>query len=224
MTKTARTAAEPFQFFTLAHVTRAAAQKASTVRELLHGLETCSDGSIYHHMVQALGSQELLNGNSTNDFAKWLHGAANCGGLTEQLAALDERYYTTIEEMRKDLWTTVNDYLIAYPECGDAIASSPFFFCEGLELSVPLELTARTLEEFRANIRAVSEESFYLHFVAANSRVEQRSNDFSIWLAESLGLDDLARKLNEIDLTDITLQDARENVLQLIDASPEVHQ
>ena len=218
MTNTLRTATEPFQFFTLACATRTAAQKANTVRELLHSLETCSDGSIYHHMVHS------LNGNSMNDFAKWLHGAANCGGLPEQLAALDERYYTTIEEMRKDLRTTVSGYLIAYPECGDAPASSPFFFCEGLELSVPLDLTARTLEEFKANIRVLSDESFYLHFVAANSRTERRSNDFSIWLASGLGMDELARKLNEIDLTDMTLAAVRESVLELIDASPDVRE
>ena len=44
------------------------------------------------------------------------------------------------------------------------------------------------------------------------------SNDFSIWLSESLGLDELARKINEIDLTECTLESARETVLKLIDA------
>lgn len=67
MTKTVRTAAvEPFQFFTVAHVTRIGDQKANTVRELVMGVARCSDESIYHHMVEALGSEEDLAGRAMN--------------------------------------------------------------------------------------------------------------------------------------------------------------
>jgi hypothetical protein len=217
MTKTVRTAAvEPFQFFTVAHVTRIGEQKANTVRDLVMGVERCSDESIYHHMVEALGSEEDLAGRASNDFAKWAHGPANCGGLAELLAALDERYYTSIEEMRSDLRTTVSDYIAANPECADELASSPFCFCEGLELNVPLNLTANTLKELGRSIESMSNESFYLHFVVSEARLDQQSNDFSIWLSENLGLDELARKINEIDLTENTLEEAKEKVLQLI--------
>jgi len=217
------TAVEPFQFFTVAHVTRIGDQKADTARELVTGIERCSDESIYHHMVEALGSEEeLVAGRASNDFAKWAYGPANCGGLAALLASLDERYYTSIEEMRNDLRTTVSDYIAAYPECADEVASSPFCFCEGLELNVPLNQTASTLKELRRNIEEMSNESFYLHFVATEARLdEQQSNDFSIWLSENLGLDELALKINEIDLTENTLQEAKEKVLQIIDAEPD---
>jgi hypothetical protein len=222
MTKTVRTAAvEPFQFFTVAHVTRVGDQKANTVRELVMGVERCSDESIYHHMVEALGSDEDLAGRASNDFAKWAHGPANCRGLAELLGALDERYYASIEEMRNDLQTTVRDYIAADPECADELASSPFCFCEGLELNVPLNLTASTLKELGASIESMSNESFYLHFVASGARLDQQSNDFSIWLSENLGLDELARKIDEIDLTESTLEEAKQKVLRLICAEPE---
>ncbi len=221
MTKTGRTAAvEPFQFFTVAHVTRIGDQKANTVRELVMGVERCSDESIYHHMVEALGSEEDLAGRASNDFAKWAHGPANCEGLAELLGALDERYYASIEEMRNDLQTTVRDYIAAYPECADELASSPFCFCEGLELNVPLNLTASTLKELGTSIESMSNESFYLHFVASEARLGQQSNDFSIWLSENLGLNELARKIDEIDLTESTLEEAKQKVLQLISADP----
>ena len=221
MSNGTRAAAEPFQFFTVDGIARTEDRKANTVRELLHGLETCSDDSIYHHMIQVPSSEEFVNGNASNDFAKWVRAMPECGGLSEQLAALDERYYSSIEEMRNDLRGVVGEYLSAYPECADQVARIPFYFCEGLELGmVPLELTARTLEEFRRSVRTMSIESFYLHFVASASRVETQSNDFSIWLWESLGLHELARKINEIDLTKHTLESARESILQLIDAEP----
>ena len=57
-----------------------------------------------------------------------------------------------------------------------------FYFCEGMEVVVPLELTARTLEEFRNCVREMSGESFYPHFVALRTRHEMQSNDFSVWL------------------------------------------
>jgi hypothetical protein len=225
MTKTKMlrtTAVEPFQFFTVAHVTRIGDQKADTVRNLVTGIERCSDESIYHHMVEALGSEEELAGRASNDFAKWAYGPANCGGLAELLTSLDERYYTSIEEMRNDLRTTLSDYIAAYPECADEVASSPFCFCEGLELNVPLNQTATTLKELARNIEEMSNESFYLHFVATEARLdEQQSNDFSIWLSENLGLDELALKINEIDLTENTLAEAKEKVLQLINSEPD---
>jgi hypothetical protein len=219
MSNGTRAAAEPFQFFTVDGIARTEDRKANTVRELLHGLETCSDDSIYHHMIQVPSSEEFVNGNASNDFAKWVRAMPECGGLSEQLAALDERYYSSIEEMRNDLRGVVGEYLSAYPECADQVARIPFYFCEGLELGmVPLELTARTLEEFRRSVRTMSIESLYLHFVASASRAEMQNNDFSIWLSESLGLHELARKINEIDLTAHTLESARESILQLIDA------
>jgi hypothetical protein len=222
MTKTVRTAAvEPFQFFTVAHVTRIGDQKANTVRELVMGVGRCSDESIYHHMVEALGSEEDLAGRASNDFAKWAHGPANCGGLAELLGALDERYYASIEEMRNDLQTTARDYIAAYPEYADGLASSPFCFCEGLELNVPLNLTASTLKELGTSIESMSNESFYLHFVESQARLGQQSNDFSIWLSENLGLNELARKIDEIDLTQSTLEEAKQKVLHLISADPE---
>lgn len=224
MTKTIRTAAEPFQFFTVAHVTRTGRHQATTPRQLLEGLEKCSDESIYHHMVHALGSEEFQAGSTSNDFARWVNASANCGGLSEQLAALDERYYTSIEEMRNDLWTAVRDYIAAYPECADEVASAPFCFSEGLELSVPLDLAARTLQDFRTSVQTMTSESFYLHFITSASRLEMQSNDFSIWLSESLGLAELAKKINEIDLTESTLENARETILQLIDAEAASHE
>ena len=219
MSNGTRAAAEPFQFFTVDGIARTEDRKANTVRELLHGLETCSDDSIYHHMIQVPSSEEFVNGNASNDFAKWVRAMLECGGLSEQLAALDERYYSSIEEMRNDLRGVVGEYLSVYPECADQVARIPFYFCEGLELGmVPLELTARTLEEFRRSVRTMSIESLYLHFVASASRAEMQNNDFSIWLSESLGLHELARNINEIDLTAHTLESARESILQLIDA------
>jgi hypothetical protein len=48
-----RRAVAPFEFYTLAQVTRPENHSASTLGELLDALEKCSDESIFHHAVQA---------------------------------------------------------------------------------------------------------------------------------------------------------------------------
>jgi hypothetical protein len=67
----------------------------------------------------------------------------------------------------------------------------------------------------------MSGESFYLHFVASRTRQEMQSNDFSEWLEKSLGLRELAAKINEIDVMDSTLEGAREKILQLLEVEKE---
>ena len=113
----------------------------------------------------------------------------------------------------------MRDYIAAYPECADELASSPFCFCEGLELNVPLNLTASTLKvghEHREH-----EQRIVLSALCGTGGQASKSNDFSIWLSENLGLDELARKIDEIDLTESTLEEAKQKVLQLISAEPD---
>ena len=83
---------------------------------------------------------------------------------------------------------------------------------------MPLEAAAHTLEEFRQCVQEMKSESFYLHFVAPRTRQEKLSNGFSEWLEKSLGMRRLAARINEIDVTDSTLEGARERILELLDA------
>ena len=218
MTNGARTAIEPFRFFTIARTTTEGNHEAHTIRQLLAGLARCSDRAVCHHMRRPMGGGGIKPGQASNDFASWVKELRNCGGLCEQLTALDERYYTSVAEMRNDLTSAITKYISAYPECADDPTAAAFRFHEEVEQSIPLDLVARSLEEFRARIENMSVESFYLHFVASARRFDIQSNDFSVWLTESLGLKDLANRINEIDLNQNTLESARSRILDLIDA------
>lgn len=59
----------PFEFFTVAYLTRISNQSAGNLEELLAGLEQCSDASIFHHTFQTLGSRHFL----TEGFSKLLN-------------------------------------------------------------------------------------------------------------------------------------------------------
>lgn len=221
MSSGSRLATAPFEIHTLAHVSRMAGPSVRTLRELVEGLETCSDESIYHHTIVAMRNHLVLTDQLTNDFAQWAKNSLHKEDLASQLSTTEITDCRTLGDLRRAIGQIVQAYIEAQPAWADEPAQDAFYFCEGMEVTVPLETTARTLEEFRQCVKEMNGESFYLHFVAPRTRQEMHSNDFSVWLAHSLGLSELAAKINEIDVLDCTLEGAREKILGLVDAEKE---
>jgi uncharacterized protein DUF5752 len=207
----------PFDFFTVAYLTSIGNLSAGTLAELLTGLEQCSDASIFHHTFQTLGSHHYLTEGFSNDFAQWVLADASRDALAEQLAALDVRDYTSIAALREDLCRAVKDYIDQHPEFARQEALDRFYFCESLEVTIPFGLTASTLEEFHAGVKRLSHAAFYFHFISSRLRLQLRTNDFSHWLANSLGLKTLADSINHIDIYTNTLDSARAKVLRLVE-------
>jgi uncharacterized protein DUF5752 len=207
----------PFEFFTVTYLTRIGNQVAGTIAELLVGLELCSDASIFHHTFQTLGSHHFLTEGFSNDFAQWTLAATNRDDLAEQLAAIDVRDYLSLAELRSDLRRIVTTYCTEHPQIANQTALERFYFCEAIEVAVPLGRTAQSLEEFRQGFEHLSHASFYFHFISSRLRLHLRTNDFSLWLANSLGLEALAASVNRIDIYTNTLDSARAKLLRLLD-------
>lgn len=216
MTPTAQAERTPFQFFTVAYLTRIGNQCARTLSEFLKGLEECSDVSIFHHTFQTLSSHHFLTEGFSNDFAQWVLTSANRDALAEQLAALDIRDYLSIAELRTDLRRVVSEFCSSYPNLANQEVLEPFYFCESVEVTEPLGLTARNLAEFREGVDRLSHASFYFHFISSRLRLHLRTNDFSVWLENSLGLGDLANRVNRIDIYTNTLDGARNRLMRMI--------
>jgi hypothetical protein len=207
----------PFEFVTVSYLTRIGNQSAGTLAEFLTGLEHCSDASIFHHTFQTLGSHHFLTEGFSNDFAQWVLADANRDDLAEQLAALDIRDYVSIAALRSDLCRVVGDYCAAFPHFASQATLERFYFCESVEVTVPLDRQARTLNEFRDGIEHLSHASFYFHFISSRLRLQLQTNDFSHWLADGLGLATLADSVNHIDIYTNTLDSSRAKLLRLID-------
>jgi len=212
-----RIADTPFEFCAVSYLTRIGNQSAGTIEELRQGLYQCSDASIFYHTYQTLGTHHFLTENFSNDFAQWAMADANRNDLGEQLAALDIRDYLSIAALRSDLCRLVGDFCIANPEFANQTALEKFYFCEGVEVTVPLGEQARTLDEFRHGIERLSHAGFYFHFISSRLRLHLRTNDFSQWLANGLGLATLAQTINKIDIYTNTLESTRAKMLRLID-------
>jgi len=207
----------PFEFSTVANLTRIGNASAGTLAELLNGLESSSDASIFHHTFQTLGSHHFLTEGFSNDFAQWVLADANRDALAEQLAALDIRDYTSIAAVRNDLCRVVREFLEQHPEFARQETLERFYFCESVQVTLPFGVTARTLDEFHDGVARLSHAAFHFHFITSRLRLQLRTNDFSHWLANALGRKSLADYINRIDIYTNTLDSAREKVLRLVE-------
>jgi hypothetical protein len=210
-------AGTPFEFFTASYLTRIDNQKAISVAALREGLKTCSDGSMFYHTFQSLGRHHFLAEGFSNDFAQWALGSLNQPGLAEQLGAIDIRNYLAIADLRAELLRIVDDFCNAHPDDIDRDGFEPFYFCASIEVTVPLDLEAWTLEEFRQALEKVGHASFHFHFLVSRLRLRLQTNDFSDWLGTELGLERLARVTNQIDISTDTLDGAKAQLVKLID-------
>lgn len=212
-----KTAGSPFQFYTVSYLTRIGNLRAANLAELHAGLESCTEESVFYHTYQSLGRHHFLTEGFSNDFAEWVLSAARLGKLAESIAALDIRDYLKLKDLRRDLLWIVDDYCRNNPADAERRVPEPFYFCESVEVKVPLPAEARTLEEFRGCLDHLSHGSFEFHFLVSRLRLQLRTNDFSLWLAEQLGLEPLAHQINKIDVYTNTLDSARERMLAMID-------
>lgn len=207
----------PFDFVTSSYLTRIGNQSAGTIAELLAGLEECSDASIFHHTFQTLGTHHFLTEGFSNDFAQWTLSSTNRNDLAEQLAALDVRDYTSIAALRSDLCRVVRDFCFAQPQFATQSGLERFYFCESMEVTVPLGRSASNLDEFREGLEHLSHAGFYYHFISSRLRLQLQTNDFSRWLSDSLELHTLADSINRIDIYTNTLDSARAKMLRLVE-------
>lgn len=211
-----RWARAPFYFNTAAHLLRIGRQRADNLNELLEGVKTCPDDSIFQHTFQTLQEHHFIREGFSNDFAHWAFAACNEVGLAERLSSVDVREYTSVNSLRDRIVSTVEEYLKKNPRSGDRAALEPFYFCASDTVVIPTPFVARNLQEFIDGLEKVSIHSIHYHFIEARLRLKLNSNDFSMWLEEELDLGKYADKINRIDIYTSTLQDVRRAILRIL--------
>lgn len=210
-------AIEPFQFVTASYLVRIGNQESASLLELQKGIKDCSDGSIFYHTFQSLGRHHFLTEGFSNDFAQWVLGACNQPALAERLASLDIRDYVSLAELRGDLRRILNEFCEANPREAQQAGFEAFCFCETVEEELPLERQAWTLEEFRDGLKELGHASLQFHFITSRLRLHLRSNDFSQWLSKQLGLKEVSRRVDQIDIYTTTLDGARARIIEIVE-------
>lgn len=209
-------ASQAFEFVTASYLIRIGSQEAGNLLSLQEGIENCSDASMFYHTFQSLGRHHFLNEGFSNDFAQWVLGSCNRPALAERLASLDIRDYISISELRADLKRILAEFCTRSPREAAQSAFEKFYFCETVEEEIPLG-NAWTLEEFRDGLEKLPHASMQFHFLTSRLRLHFRTNDFSHWFDEMLGLKQLARSVERIDIYTNTLDGVRERIVELVE-------
>jgi hypothetical protein len=211
-------ATEPFQFVTASYLVRIGNQDATTLLDLQKGIARCSDGSIFYHTFQSLGRHHFLTEGFSNDFAQWVLGSCNRPALAERLASVDIRDYVSLAALRTDLQRILEDYCQANAREASQPAFEKFYFCETVEEELPLGFQAWTLQEFHDGLKSLPHASLQFHFITSRLRLHLHTNDFTHWLSKDLGLKDLARRVDLIDIYTNTLDGARTKIINLVES------
>jgi hypothetical protein len=211
-----RKAKEPFRFVAASYLIRVCRERAHTLSEMARCLRSIPDGSIFYHTFQSLESHHYASFSS--DFAQWIMAACNEQALAERLATVDLRDFVSLADLREALASRVEQHLRENPHSAARSAFEPFHFCEAMEVTVPLDAQAYTLAELADGIRRLSVHTLHHHLINSALRLGLRTNDFSHWIEHSLGLPELAARLNRIDFYSNSLEGVRKQVLRMLES------
>ncbi len=213
-----RKARSPFYFNAAVHLVRVLPQTATELSELLEGLRTAPDSSIFQHTFRTRQEHHFLRGFH-NDFAQWAFAACNQVALAEQLAAVDVRQFSTIAALRERLIEIVARDLELRARASERAALEKFYFCAADTAVLPTPFVANNLPEFLQNLQRVPISSIHYHFVEARLRLKLNSNDFSEWLDRELDLGPIADHVNRIDIYTSTLHELRRMIIHMVESA-----
>jgi hypothetical protein len=211
-------AVEPFRFYTQLHLSELTGLKASSLPELLVLIKEAGDSAIYHHTHRFLLQHQYLSPEPPNDFAYWVTAALNEDRLGEKLASIDTMKYLTIHDLREKIVATIEAYLKVYPNSAMRFAPEDevFYLIKCVSFVMPTAYAANDLKEFVEILKKITIDSIYFHMFEARLRLEKKSNDFSLWIADSVGDEDLAAKILKLDPYTFTLEDLRKTLIQMV--------
>lgn len=219
MTPAAATA--PFVFTGCVEVRQALQRTASDERELMDRLEEVPGGSIFYHTHGYFLRHRPITTAYGNDFAAWVAVQVRDQALSERLAVVNPFEFASLEALREELVTVVHDHLRRLRTVPRVESGESFHFQESHIVEVQIGSPATTLAEFRDGLVTVDASAIYFHMVEARARLGRRSADFAEWIRASLGLTELADRIQRIDTYMTSLERVRARVISLVDAELE---
>ena len=217
----APTATEPFRFIGCVELRQSLDQRATDERELLDRLEDVPPGSVFYHTHGYFLRHRPITTAYGNDFAAWVAVHVRDQVLAERLAVINPFEFPSLEALREELLSTVHDHLVRLSTVPRVEFGEVFHFQQSHIVEVPLGPAAHTLAEFRQALAEVDASAIYYHMVEARARLGRRSGDFAEWLRSSLGMAELADRIQRIDAYMTSLERVRARVLALVDSALE---
>ena len=211
------TVSAPFIFTGCVEVRQALQRTATDERELMDRLEEVPAESVFYHTHGYFLRHRPITTAYGNDFAAWVGVQVRDQALSERLAVVNPFEFASLETLREELVTVVHDHLRRLRTVPRVETGEPFHFQQSSIVEVELGAPAATLPEFREGLAAVDASAIYFHMVEARARLGRRAGDFAEWIRSSLGLSELAERIERIDTYMTSLERVRARVLSLVD-------
>ena len=192
-------------------------KQADDEKKLVELLEEVPLDSVYFHTHSFFLRHRYLAGAFPNDFAQWVATQVRDLVLGERLAVVDPFEFDSMESLREELISIIDDHLTHTSIVPRVVYGQPFFFNQSRIIEVPTGIEARTLHDFRTAISEVEASAIYYHMFEARIRLARQESDFSFWIETSLGLPDFAAHIRAINPYLGSLERIRAGLLALCD-------
>ncbi len=190
---------EPFRFIGCSELQEIVGESAEDERELAELLEEVPLDSIYFHTHSYFLRHRFIERAYPNDFAQWVETQVRDHALGERLAVVDPFDYPSLEALREELISIIDDHLSRSPIVPRVVFGAAFHFNRSRILEVPMGVEAWTLREFRDAVAEVDVSAIYYHFFEAHLRLNREESDFTAWIRGSLGLPELADRIRGVN-------------------------
>jgi trehalose synthase-fused probable maltokinase len=207
----------PFTFVACHELLEFVGVRAENERQLADLIEEVSLDSIYYHTHAFFLRHKFVTGAYPNDFATWVAVQVRDRVLGEQLAMVDPGEFATLEALREELVSVIDDHLRDLQIVPGVIFGEPFDFIQSRIVEIHTGTQVRTLQEFREALLEVDVSAIYFHLVEARLRLGRGRNDFAAWLDRGLDLPDLASRVRAVDPYAGSLERTRARLIQLCD-------
>ena len=207
-----------FEFVACSELIQILGLRADDERELAETLEEVSLDCIHYHTHGHFLRHGFVGAPYPNDFATWAAIQVRDRVLGERLSVVSPMDFSSLEELREEILTIIDDHLSHLSIVPRVVFGEPFDFMQSRIVEVHTGATAGTLEEFRAGLATIQPSAIYFHTIEAPRRLARPETDFAAWLREGLGLDRLAAAVNRVDPHAGSLERLRTELLRLLDA------
>ena len=204
-----RKARHPFHFHTRLILLELTGRRAKNLKELLEGIRKVPGSVIYHHTHHFLQQHLYLSPEPPNDFSYWVREALDEDVLAERLSSIDTCEFTDIESLQAAIVTVIDQHMRDGGELRQSPPGEEFNFMKAVTFILPTRYRATNLQEFLDAMQKVTVNSLYFHIFEARLRLGRKGNDFSLWLEDSLGEMDIAKKIARLDPYTHTLEGLR---------------
>ena len=207
---------EPFRFVDQVHLKELTGIKAKNLKELVDILRNAPDSIVHYHTHHFLEEHHYLTPEPANDFAVWVSDVLGEEILGEKLASIDVLEFPTMSALRDRITNVIEQHISSGQETRKAPEGKEFYFIKWVSIVLPTPLMARDLKEFGEALGKLSPGSLYFHIIESRLRLGKMSNDFSVWLADSLGEQELAEAVAKVDPYTYTLEGVRSQLIKLV--------